>query len=150
LLLLPFWFWFSFPPSLAVPASCYTPSGFSHVQYSLTLLSSLGSRGMHATRLCVFLWIEGKVCCSCWGRFWEEKGHLLSSSQLSYSLFTQESLHAGGLVGFSWGQRGSIAAMAAAISGERKSHPFSLFAFIAPISVMRCLGTRPRLFLSLF
>jgi len=59
-------------------------------------------------------------------------------------------LHAGGLVGFSWGQRGSIAAMAAAVSEERKSHPFSLLVFIAPISVMRCLGTRPRLFLSPF
>jgi len=34
--------------------------------------------------------------------------------------------------------------------GERKSHPFSLLVFIAPVSVLGCLGTGPRLSLPPF
>jgi hypothetical protein len=51
---------------------------------------------------------------------------------------------------FLGGKRGSVAAMAATVSGERKSHLFSLFVFIATINVLGCLGTGPRLSLPSF
>jgi len=63
------------------------------------------------------------------GQFWEEELVFQNRSpslffSTLYSLFTQESLHTSCLVSFSCGERGLVAAMVAAVSGEEEESPF--------------------------
>jgi len=54
-----------------------------------------------------------------------------------YSLFTQGSLHAGGLVGFFLGGRGSVAAMDAVVSRGEEESPFLSLCIYSPY---KCAG----------
>jgi hypothetical protein len=140
LLLLPLWFRFSFPHSLVVPAGllhtlfCHS---FSHVWHSLTLFSSIGFKRNACSWIVCFSLDRGKGLLQLLGLVLGRRGSPSLFFSTLYSLFTQESLHAGDLVGFYWEERGSVATMAAVVSKGDEEPPFLFPCIYSPY---KCAG----------